>query len=93
MGEGDKRQSQRVVADERDDLERTAEYVKPRPALDRLVVDHPGVSRTATLDDPLTTMLLAEASRRSMTIEVSPDDVAHIVDAPLDDPADDDWDD
>jgi hypothetical protein len=92
MGEGDKRQSQRVVRDERRDLERTE--AADKLALERLLADPPALaSRTATLDDPLTTMLLAEASRRSMTIEVSPDDVAHIVDAPPDDPADDDWDD
>ena len=33
----------------------------------------PLVSRTSTVDDPLTTELLAEVARRSQTIEVSPD--------------------
>jgi len=36
----------------------------------------PLMSRTATLDDPLTTSLLAEISRRSRTIEVSADQIA-----------------
>jgi hypothetical protein len=35
-------------------------------------------ARTATLDDPLTTSLLAEVARRSRTIEVSPDQIAQI---------------
>lgn len=30
-------------------------------------------SRTATVDDPLTTMLLAEVARRAATIELSPE--------------------
>jgi hypothetical protein len=40
----------------------------------------PLVSRTATLDDPLTTSLLAEITRRSRTIDVSPDQIAEAVD-------------
>ena len=35
----------------------------------------PAVSRTSTLDDPLTTSLLAEVVRRSMTIEVLPEQI------------------
>lgn len=37
--------------------------------------------RTKTLDDPLTTSLLAEVARRSRTIEVSPDQIADAMDA------------
>ena len=36
----------------------------------------PLISRTATLDDPLTTSLLAEVARRSQTIDVSPEQIA-----------------
>ncbi|HEU4730328.1 MAG TPA: hypothetical protein VFT22_20665 [Kofleriaceae bacterium] len=44
------------------------------------------VARTATLDDPLTTSLLAEVARRSKTIDVSPDqiDEAHGLEPALD---------
>jgi len=35
----------------------------------------PLMSRTATLDDPLTTSLLAEVTRRSRTIEVSAEQI------------------
>jgi hypothetical protein len=37
--------------------------------------ERPLVGRTATVDDPLTTSLLAEVARRSHTIEVSPDQI------------------
>ena len=35
----------------------------------------PAFARTATLDDPLTTSLLAEVARRSKTIDVSPEQI------------------
>jgi DNA-binding transcriptional LysR family regulator len=38
------------------------------------------ISRTATLDDPLTTSLLAEVTRRSPTIEVEPEQVDEALD-------------
>ena len=38
------------------------------------------ISRTATLDDPLTTSLLAEVTRRSRTIEVSPEQIDEAMD-------------
>lgn len=41
----------------------------------------PSLARTATLDDPLTTSLLAEVARRSRTIEVSPDQIDEARDA------------
>ena len=37
--------------------------------------DAPRMPRTTTLDDPLTTSLLAEVARRSRTIDVSPDQI------------------
>ena len=53
----------------------------------------PSLARTATLDDPLTTSLLAEVARRSRTIEVSPEQIDEALDAagaevpaPADDP-------
>ena len=57
------------------------------------VSDPLAVTRTATLDDPLTTSLLAEVARRSKTIEVSPDQIHEAIDIepgapdPSDDPA------
>jgi hypothetical protein len=36
----------------------------------------PLTSRTKTLDDPLTTSLLAEITRRSPTVEVAPEQIA-----------------
>jgi hypothetical protein len=36
------------------------------------------VSRTVTVDDPLTTSLLAEVARRSKTVEVSPDQIDEV---------------
>jgi hypothetical protein len=49
------------------------------------------LARTTTLDDPLTTSLLAEVARRSQTIEVSPEQIDEAIDASeatttLDDP-------
>jgi len=81
MGEGDKRQSRRVV---RYDSRELARLTQPRGAGDDDAASDKAapkdaaaalISRTATLDDPLTTVLLAEASRRSMTIEVSPEQI------------------
>jgi hypothetical protein len=45
--------------------------------------DRPGaplISRTATLDDPLTTSLLAEVARQSRTIEVSAEQIDEAMD-------------
>jgi len=52
----------------------------------------PAFGRTATLDDPLTTSLLAEVARRSKTIDVAPEQIDEAIDAaaaiavPADDP-------
>ena len=48
------------------------------------------VARTTTVDDPLTTRILAEVARRTRTIEVSPDQIDEATEAaPNDTPADD----
>lgn len=69
MGEGDKR-SRRVVP--RDGSEAVSSE------LDAETV--PRIARTTTLDDPLTTSLLAEVARRSRTIEVTPEQIAEATD-------------
>jgi hypothetical protein len=53
---------------------RTANPEAQRPGADLLI------SRTATLDDPLTTSLLAEVARRSRTIEVSAEQIDEAID-------------
>jgi len=40
-------------------------------------------SRTTTLDDPMTTSLLAEASRQRSTIEIRPEDIDRAIAAEL----------
>lgn len=57
---------------------RNATQKEQKPGADLLI------SRTATLDDPLTTSLLAEVTRRSRTIEVAPEQVNEAVDEALD---------
>jgi hypothetical protein len=52
----------------------------PKPA------DLPLRSRTATVDDPFTTSLLAEVARRTRTIDVSPEQIAEAMDAAPADP-------
>jgi hypothetical protein len=47
-------------------------------------------ARTTTVDDPLTTRILAEVARRTHTVEVSPDQIDEATElAPADPPADD----
>lgn len=85
MGDGDQRGSKRVVRFDSRDLARISRRLAPSEAeWDANIasasgapkeVDPATISRTATLDDPLTTSLLAEVARRSMTIEVSPDQI------------------
>lgn len=100
MGEGDKRQSKRVVRYDSRDLARISKQHAPSEAEwdEKVASGAPKnaeaalISRTATLDDPLTTSLLAEVARRSMTIEVSPDQIDEATELELAacDPADDD---
>lgn len=100
MGEGDNRQAKRVVRYDSRELARLSKQQVPSEAeWDANVASGAPndiaaalISRTATLDDPLTTSLLAEVARRSMTIEVSPDQIAEATElAPGErDPSDDD---
>jgi hypothetical protein len=48
--------------------------------------DAPYMPRTTTLDDPLTTSLLAEVARRSRTLDVSPEQIAEAQDLDVIDP-------
>jgi hypothetical protein len=48
----------------------------PRPARVPTSPTPPLTSRTTTLDDPLTTSLLAEIARRPSTVEMSPAQIA-----------------
>jgi hypothetical protein len=49
----------------------------PRPARTAAGTSPPDLhARTSTMDDPLTTSVLAEVARRAHTIEVTPDEVA-----------------
>jgi hypothetical protein len=83
MGDGDKRPSKRIVRYDSRELARLSKRHVPTEAEwdEKVASGAPKdasaalVSRTATLDDPLTTSLLAEIARRSMTIEVSPDQI------------------
>ncbi|HEY6174824.1 MAG TPA: hypothetical protein VIX73_10285 [Kofleriaceae bacterium] len=56
-------------------------------------------SRTTTVDDPMTTSLLAEASRQRSTVEIRPEELERAIAAgaadrdPTDDPIDDPTDD
>ena len=88
MGEGDQRNSKRTATLDPRELARLArESALPSTAEAEDPVDEDGVyllaraargseppftGRTVTLDDPLTTSLLAEVTRRARTIEMSP---------------------
>jgi hypothetical protein len=91
MGEGDKRNSKRSVKYDSRELARISKKHVPTEAeWDEKVaagasstpngLDPRSVARTATLDDPLTTSLLAEIARRSRTIEVSPEQIDEATD-------------
>ena len=93
MGDGDKHARQTARFDSRKLAELTKTHIPADTGDDDHVV--PGVPRpdplamprTTTLDDPLTTMLLAEVARRSRTVELSP---AQIDEAMNRDPGDPD---
>jgi hypothetical protein len=101
MGEGDKRNSRRSAKYDSRELARLSKKLVPTEAeWDEKVAagalkqaDLQTAARTATLDDPLTTSLLAEVARRSKTIEVSPEQIDEATDVELSgrdpDPADD----
>jgi hypothetical protein len=101
MGEGDKRQSKRVVRYDSRDLARHSKQQVPSEAEwdEKVASGAPKdaeaalISRTKTLDDPLTTSLLAEVARRSRTVDVSPEQIDEATELepgerdPSDDPA------
>jgi len=80
MGEGEKRTPVRVAKlVSRPPVGRTekagAAEAKALAVGTQEVPSAPLTSRTATLDDPLTTSLLAEVTRRSRTVEVAADQI------------------
>lgn len=78
MGDGDKHARQTARFDSRKLAELTKTHIPAETGNDDHGVPgtpkpHPlAMPRTTTLDDPLTTCLLAEVARRSRTIELSP---------------------
>jgi hypothetical protein len=78
MGEGDQRNSKRTEKLDSRELKRLSALSARDAAVgsDASAAELPSLGRTATLDDPLTTSLLAEVARRSQTIEVSNDQIA-----------------
>ena len=93
MGEGDSRTPKRAVRYDSRELARISKSKVPTEAEwdARVASGAPGdrdpavIARTATVDDPLTTSLLAEVARRSRTVEVSPDQIDEATDlAPAD---------
>src|SRR5262245_13400322 len=84
MGQGEKRRVRRAARFDSRELARLSGKLDPiAAAWDERVTpqasDRLPVSRTATLDDPLTTSLLAEVARRTKTVEVSPEQIDQIV--------------
>jgi hypothetical protein len=86
MGEGDKRHKAGESAPTSEELDGAepadgrAPPDAPRHAVPAAERDAPRVARTTTLDDPLTTSLLAEVARRSRTIDVSPEQITEAMD-------------
>jgi hypothetical protein len=90
MREGDNRHSRRTAKYDTRELAALSRRLDPTEAewdekvaagRDRLIV-----ARTKTLDDPLTTSLLAEVARRSKTIEVSPEQIDEVTEIQPGDP-------
>jgi hypothetical protein len=83
MAVGDKRRRRIARFDSRE-LARLSGKVNPSAAAwdERVPLaqasDRLPVARTATVDDPLTTSLLAEVTRRTSTVEVSPDQIDEV---------------
>jgi hypothetical protein len=78
MGKGDSRPSQPSAAT-RPSVEEAAAAAPPAPGPARIPKSSTPpltTSRTTTLDDPLTTSLLAEIARRPATVEMSPEQLA-----------------
>jgi hypothetical protein len=56
------------------------QIIATRASAVQKLASEPPQSRTVTLDDPLTTSLLAEVTRRSRTIDVSPEQIDEAID-------------
>jgi hypothetical protein len=81
MGDGDHRNSKRTAKLDGRELKRLSELSARNDAggasgSDAQGAELPSLGRTVTLDDPFTTSLLAEVTRRSQTIEVSDAQIA-----------------
>jgi len=94
MGEGDKRRSKRgarfdsrelAILSEKQTPSETAWDARVAAGTQKVPIT-PLEARVVTVDDPLTTSLLAEVTRRSMTIDVSPDQIDEVTDAEPADP-------
>jgi hypothetical protein len=85
MTAGDKRRVRRTARFDSRELARLSGKVNPAAAAwdERVALpqasDRLPVSRTATVDDPLTTSLLAEITRRSKTVEVAPEQIDEVM--------------
>ena len=88
MGEGDKRNPRRSAKYDVRELARLSKkHVATEAEWDEKLAEGAlkvqgtqPVARTTTLDDPLTTSLLAEVARRSKTIEVEPEQIDEALD-------------
>lgn len=84
MGEGDKHRIRRTARFDSRELARLSGKISPiAAAWDERVETAEGsdrlpISRTVTVDDPLTTSLLAEVTRRSKTVEISPEKLEEV---------------
>lgn len=80
MGKGDSRRAHRSGAPAANKLPRNEaaapKLAGPGPARIPKASTPPLTSRTTTLDDPLTTSLLAEIARRPSTVDMSPAQLA-----------------
>src|SRR4051812_41777853 len=91
MGEGEQRRTKRAARYDTRDLAVLSKKQTPSEAdwdekiaagSQKLPVSPS--ARTTTVDDPLTTRILAEVARRSHTVEVSPDQIDEALDASAD---------
>jgi len=92
MGDGNTHARQTARFDSRKLAELTKTHIPAETGNDDQGVpgmpkpDPLAMPRTTTLDDPLTTMLLAEVARRSRTIELSPAQIDEAMDRDPGDP-------
>jgi hypothetical protein len=97
MGEGEQRRSKRSARYDSRELAVLSKQQTPsetdwdeKVAAGSQKLPVAQASRTTTVDDPLTTRILAEVARRTNTVEVSPDQIDEAGELPPGDgPADD----